>query len=401
MTDLSTRTRVRTALLRLAPEAGQAGHLDPRRPPEMPSGPEILIVRPDHVGDVLFTGPAVRCVRAAWPDAAITMLVGPWAAQLASRLPGVDAVRTLTFPWYDRRGRGAPWRSYGQLRREAQGLRTEGGDPFDVAVILRDDDYWGAWLAARAKVPLRVGHSDPGVGRFVSHALPDQGRPTHTAAANIALVGALAGLPPSNPSPEAHTLELRLLPADEERASSLLEPLAGTERDRGQRPIAVHPGSGAAVKRWRAAAWAHSLAQLTAPEETVIVTGGEAERELSSELAAHVERPVLDLTGRTDLGTLAAVYARCRLVMGPDSGPLHVATAVGTPTVHLFGPADAARFGPWGPDSRHRVVEAGLPCAPCGRLDWPDTSDHPCVRVIEARAVIDAARSCCAQTCDL
>jgi heptosyltransferase-2/heptosyltransferase-3 len=109
----------------------------------------------------------------------------------------------------------------------------------------------------------------------------------------------------------------------------------------------------------------------------------------------------VDLTGRTDLGTLAAVYARCRLVIGPDSGPLHLASAVGTPTVHLFGPADANRFGPWAPAERHRIVTSGLPCAPCGRLHWPDISDHPCVRVIETDAVVAAARSCGTKAEDL
>jgi heptosyltransferase-2/heptosyltransferase-3 len=157
-------------------------------------------------------------------------------------------------------------------------------------------------------------------------------------------------------------------------------------------PIAIHPGSGAAIKRWRSGAWAELIHALTAPGEPVILTGGGAERELCAAVADCTARPVVDLAGRTDLGTLAALFARCRLVLGPDSGPLHLAVAVGTPTVHLFGPASAERFGPWGSAERHRVVAAELPCAPCGRLDWPDPADHPCVRTLEVARVIGAAR---------
>jgi heptosyltransferase-2/heptosyltransferase-3 len=134
---------------------------------------------------------------------------------------------------------------------------------------------------------------------------------------------------------------------------------------------------------------------LAAPDEPVVLTGSAAEAPLAAELAAALGRPVRDLSGRTALGPLAAVYARCRLVMGPDSGPLHLAVAVGTPTVHLYGPAATARFGPWGPAERHRVVAPILlPCAPCGRLDWPDPADHPCTRTLDVARVLAAARAC-------
>jgi heptosyltransferase-2/heptosyltransferase-3 len=92
---------------------------------------------------------------------------------------------------------------------------------------------------------------------------------------------------------------------------------------------------------------------------------------------------VLDLAGRTSVAQLAALFARCALVLGPDSGPLHLAVAMGRPTVHLYGPADANRFGPWGPPARHRVVASPLACAPCGIFDWPHDALHPCVQGIE------------------
>jgi ADP-heptose:LPS heptosyltransferase len=95
------------------------------------------------------------------------------------------------------------------------------------------------------------------------------------------------------------------------------------------------------------------------------------------------------------IGMLAALFERARLVLGVDSGPLHLATAVGTPTVRLYGPTSAAIFGPWGPSSAHVALTSELACAPCGRLDYrPDElAAHPCVRLIAPAAVISAAQT--------
>jgi len=335
------------------------------------------------------------------------LLVGPWSAPLAERLPAVDRVERLDFPWFDRRPKGAPWRPYVRLLRAAPSLRGR----FDVALVLRDDDLWSAWLAALARIPVRAGHDQADVRVFATHVLPAPARPAHTAAANLALVAALTGHPDPPPDPASDPLVLALTPADQARADELLAPLGqGGDVDVGgwgssgevvaphrspssRAPLAVHPGAGTLVKRWRSGAWGEVIRALTEPGETVILTGGEAERELTAAVAACAGRPVLDLAGQTELGALAAVFARCRLVLGPDSGPLHLAVAVGTPTVHLFGPASSERFGPWGPAERHRVVAAELPCAPCGRLDWPEPADHPCVRTLAVGRVVAAARS--------
>lgn len=373
------RARWRARLVRVAPGAGRAATRLPA-PVSLPAGPRVVLLRPDHLGDVLFVGPAVRRLRSAWPDAHVTLLVGPWSAPVAARLPGVDAVETLAFPWFDRRPKGPVWRPYTRLVRAARRLRRR----FDVAVVLRDDDWWGAWLTALAGIPVRAGHADPAVLPFVTHSLPAAARPDHSAAAGVALVAALCG-DGAPATPASDPLQLMVDAEDRTSAAALL---AGAGR-----PIAIHAGSGAPVKRWRAEAWAAVIAALAAPGEPVVLTGSDSERRLASDIAAQTDRPVRNLAGRTELGTLAAVFARCRVVLGPDSGPLHLAVAVGTPTVHLFGPASACRFGPWGPPGRHAVVRADVPCVPCGRLDWPNPREHPCVRVIDPARVIVAARS--------
>ncbi len=365
-------------------------------PVARPPRPRVVLIRPDHLGDVLFVGPSIRRLRDAWPDARVTLLVGPWSAPVAARLPGVDAVETVAFPWFDRQPRGPVWRPYARLVRAARRLRGR----FDIAIVLRDDDGWSAWLAALAGIPVRAGHADAGVRPFITHGLPAALRPDHAVAAGVALVAALghAGATPGTPgatvatpaalpaTPLSDPLRFRIDAADHAAAVALLGDAV--------RPIAIHPGAGAAVKRWRSEAWASVISMLAAPGEAVVITGSAGEQALAAVIAAGIEsRPVRDVTSRTDVGALGALFARCRLVLGPDSGPLHLAVAVGTPTVHLFGPADARRFGPWGPPARHAVVRADIPCVPCGRLDWPDPSEHPCVRVIDPAQVLAAARS--------
>lgn len=107
-----------------------------------------------------------------------------------------------------------------------------------------------------------------------------------------------------------------------------------------------------------------------------------------------MQNPFRPLVGAS-LGQLAAVLRRCQLVVGVDSGVLHLAVAMGTPTVHLYGPVSAATFGPWGEKGRHLVITSNMPCVPCDRLDYSpqEVKDHPCVTSIGLEPVAAAAES--------
>jgi heptosyltransferase-2/heptosyltransferase-3 len=125
---------------------------------------------------------------------------------------------------------------------------------------------------------------------------------------------------------------------------------------------------------------------------SVLITGGPDETALTAAVSSATAGRALDLGGRTSFAELAALLASADLVLGPDSGPLNLAVAVGTPTIHLFGPADPVRFGPWGDATRHLVLQSNWSCVPCGRFDWPDLPEHGCVRDIATDAVIAAVR---------
>jgi len=191
---------------------------------------------------------------------------------------------------------------------------------------------------------------------------------------------------PETPTPADSPLEFHIPQSANDWAESLL----GKER-----PVVIHPGSGAAIKLWQVKSWAVVAdALFSETGATILLTGSKAERPLCLQIAEQMTTHARVIAGETTLDQLAAILARCRLALGPDNGPLHLAVALGTPTVHLFGPADPQTFGPWGDRARHRVVVSEWPCIPCNRLDYSPAElvDHPCVREISVDAVMSAAR---------
>lgn len=351
----------------------------------------ILAVRPDHLGDLLFTTPALRLLRSRFPHAHIAALVGPWGEAVLAGNPDVDEVLTLPFPGFTRQAKGQIWAPYRLLAAEARRLAAH---RFDLALVLRFDHWWGAWLAAAAGIPRRIGYDGDEVRPFVTQAVPYV-RGRHEVVQNIGIVLAAAGIdsrhPPGDEMQAGGGWALRFDPsaAEDAVASRLLA------RFEGRRLVAIHPGSGAAVKRWRTEAWAELVRRLGAIQDAqVVFTGSAGEAELIEPILAALgspgpAAPPLSLAGQTGLGVLAAVYRRCALVIGPDSGPLHLAVAVGTPTVHLYGPVDRRRFGPWGSPRRQRVVTSAWACIACNRLDWPDDvlGEHGCVRDVTVEQV--------------
>jgi len=389
------RRRVRLFLLRLL---GRALHvLSPLLSRSYPSPTRapasILVIRPDHLGDLLFLGAALRRLRKAFPAALITLFVGPWGQQVAERSPHVDEVILCPFPGFERQPRGSLLAPYRLLLQEARRLRRR---RYDVALVMRCDHWWGALLAAMAGIPRRYGYGIPEVRPFLTQASAYV-TGEHEVQQNLGLVSSLV-------SQTATTEE----PADESEAGRLtFKPTASEEAWANrwlllqgavpERPlVAIHPGAGAAVKLWSADGWAGVADALVERRGAqIVLTGSGDELDQVWAIAARTLANPLIAAGETTLGQLAALYGRCRLVLGPDCGPLHLAVAVGTPSLHLYGPVDSHTFGPWGDRFRHRVVTSGWTCVPCNRLDIAATqiAAHPCVRDISASRVLSEAEA--------
>lgn len=364
-------------------------------PAEYPRHPCILLVRPDHVGDVLLSTPVVVYLRRALPGAHLTWMVGPWSYEVVRRGPPADEVLLCPFPGFQRRPKDSHLSPYSTLLRYRARLRPA---RYDMALILRPDHWWGAMLTATAGIPIRVGYDVPENLPFLTHALPAC-EPTHAVARSLALAQAAVRIITHQELPHLpeDTPTFRMEDTDQRRADQLL---TGLPPDMPL--LAIHVGSGSPLKSWLPRRWAAVADGLAARfGAQVVLTGGPGEGEMVDAVRAYMRSPAHVLVGQTDLGSLAAVFLRCRLVLGADSGPLHLATALGVPTVRLYGPTDPRVFGPWGDAALHQVVHARLPCQPCGNLESPPCRarrEPPCLQAVSVESVAGTAEAILAKT---
>jgi heptosyltransferase-2/heptosyltransferase-3 len=376
------RDRLRRVALSLVATALPAAPPAPRAPSR------LLLIRPDHLGDVLLTSPAVALLRAALPKARLTFMVGPWSEEVARRGAEVDEILTCEFPGFTRRAKRSLIEPYGLLVREASRIRGR----YDLAIVLRPDHWWGALLAALAGVPVRLGWATPTTRSLLNEALPlPPGR--HAVELNLALIQravdrigeASRVVPPAAPGDRRPIFRL----TDEERAWAA--EIAG-ESDRPL--VLIHAGSGSPLKNWPPERWAQVGDALAKADARVALSGGQDDLAGPTAIEAAMKEPCLQLTGATSLGQLAALAERSALAIGTDNGPLHLAAALGTPTVRLYGPTDEAVFGPWGAEAEHTALINPLPCRPCGNLLEPPcgaSREPPCLLGLEVERVVEAA----------
>jgi len=366
--------------------AQQVG-LAPRAPAFEPAAVrEVLVLRLDRIGDLLMSLPALEQLRAAFPNARIRLAVGRWSEPIARSAP-VDEVLVWNAPWVGRRAEGAE--SFGSLRRKARALRSA---PLDLAIDLQGD-VRAALLMWLTGARWRVGYANSGGGYLLTHVVPldetvswlEQNRLAVTA------VGGAQDRPASTP-----------LVTEEERGFSrqLFESLGFA----AARPlVGIHPSGGRRVKQWDPKRWSQVGARLQREfGATVLITGTAADRTLAAAVASELGERPCDLTGRLSLRETLSMIASLDLFLSPDTGPMHMACRVGTPSVGVFGPSDPVRYFSGAgaePDGTHRhvVVRRELWCSPCNQIRKPPPECaglHPpeCLAAVSVDEVYAAAR---------
>jgi heptosyltransferase II len=318
----------------------------------------ILIIKPGAVGDLLQMTPVVRALKKYSPEARITFLVGSGStAELFRNDPRVS--ETIVF---DRTGLHRSFSALGALWSMVRSRR------FDLVLNFQRSNL-KAWFLASAALPCRV---------LVYHKA--KGRTVH------AVVNYLETLAPLGISPTETDLELVLDDASRAYARELFSS-RGLE---GTPVVALNPGATHAVNRWPAARFAE-LADLISERlsaQTIIV-GGPDDVPLAEEIRALSRTKPFSLAGRTSLLQLGAVLEKCSVLVSGDTGPLHMATAVETKVISLFGAADPARTGPVG--SGHRIIQApDVACVPCRSRTCSNPSYLECMVKITAAMVADA-----------
>lgn len=342
----------------------------------------VLLLRLERIGDLLMVLDAIDDARAAWPGATIDLAVGSWNAPLASLIPGLGAVLTADVPWLSREGAGDSWRV---LVSRARGWRRRG---YDVAINFEPDIRSNAllWLAG---APVRWGYWTGGGGSFLTHAEAYEPR-RHVSQNARQLVARAAGIESRGPQSGTTPRGVRLVPPADAtaRASALLG-------DAPRPVVGVHASGGRESKQWhldRFASVARALAESRGA--TIVLTGARADRSLVDEVRRQLQGVrVVDAAAGFDLPTLAALLARMDLLVTGDTGPMHLAAAVGTSVVALFGPSNPARYGPLA--TRQRILRVDLPCSPCGQVRLPPLRCRghvpDCMDGIQVDAVVRAA----------
>ncbi len=353
--------------------------------------PHILLLRPDHLGDLVLTTPVLNALKTYAPDVHITMMVGSWSSEVVARDPAINRLVTCPFPGF-RRTTQSPLEPYIQLFHTAKQVRRGN---YDLAINLRPDFWWGAALLYLAAIPRRIGYAIQPGAPFLTHAEPFD-VPEHTTISNLRLIKAALHALGRSALEEPYTPEhypLVFLPTEAEQAW-VTQRLQIAQVHTEMPLVIIHAGTGAEVKLWRTAAWTNTANKLIATcSAHIVLTGSKAERPMLEEIAQGITPEPLLVTDAT-VGQLAALLKRADLVLGVDSGPLHLAVAQGTPTLQIFGPTDTHIFGPWGPPHQHTVIASmrrcpSCPTIPCGRLDFrpEELPAHPCVRLVSEQQV--------------
>ena len=351
-----------------APEGG----LGPRR---------VLVIQLGDIGDLVWSVPTFQSVKAAWPQAHLAVLVPYGLGDLVRTEPCVDEVFEIPSP-------AGLWRSVKENLSLIGRLRAGG---YDLAVDLRTGDRGGVMArlsGARLRVGLRC--DDASTLRDLMFNLlltpVEEGvRKVYGAAEQSLRVVRPLGV-------EAVTTVPRLgVDAGAlERVGRLLEE-AGLEAQKGSF-FTINPFSRWSYKEWVLKRWADLCRCLN---ETfglpVLIVGSPAERGRAEGIVGHCPGVATSFAGKTSLAELAALLHLSRLHVGVDSAPPHIAAAVGTPTVTLYGPTDWKDWAPVGED--HRVVTArAMACVPCYRKGCREEGVNPCLEAITAADVMEAVR---------
>jgi ADP-heptose:LPS heptosyltransferase len=329
----------------------------------------VLVARLDSEGDVLLAGPAVRAVAAR--AARVTLLAGPRGRQAAALLLGVDEIVEHRAPWIDPEPEPLDAPATMALVRRLTALRL------DAALILgsfHQSPLPTALLLRMAGVPYVAATSVdyPGSLLDLRHRIDDD---VHEVERSLDLA-ARAGFP---------------LPGGDEGRLAV-------RRDPAARPaglpdgyVVVHPGASVPARAWAPARHAELVGLLAASGRPVVVTGGPGERELTALVAGPPRPGVLDLGGRTSFAGLAEVLAGASAVVVGNTGPAHLAAAVGRPVAWLHAPTvPAVRWRPWGVPYVRLALP--VPCEGCRARVCP-VPGHPCLDPLPAARVLEAVEA--------
>jgi ADP-heptose:LPS heptosyltransferase len=333
----------------------------------------IGVFRALQLGDLLCSTPALRALRAAFPNAQISLIGLPWAQDFVDRLDYVD--RLLPFPGFPGLPECEPdLQSVPEFFRAAQACR------FDLIIQLHGDGALTNPLCAAMGARLTAGFYP--IGGWCPH--PERFAPWSAHGSEVTRW--LRLLQFLGIGTRGENLDFPVRPEERARYQALAH-IHGLER---HRYVCLHPGARLASRRWPPERFAKVADWLAEQGFSIVLTGGSDERHIVSQVMASMRGPAVNLAGATDLGMFAALIAEARLLVSNETGAAHVAAATRTPSVVVCAGSDPERWAPLDSE-RHQVVYHPVICRPCAHVECP--FGHPCALAVTAQTVVRHARA--------
>jgi heptosyltransferase-2 len=321
------------------------------------------------VGDTILTYPTVQKLKSLFPNSHLAILIPSHLIDLWKTFPYVDEI----IPFQKRGGIGSIWEDINL----SQSLMER---KFDLALIL-PRSFRSAFHIYLARIPIRIGYKAEGRSLFLTHRIRRTKEILHSHRVHyFQKLTKPLGEVETSPYPRIFLRE-----EDRKWAEEMLKSLGLFD---GRLLIGMNPGATYGLaKCWYPERFGELGERLFEKwKATVLLFGKEEERPIAKEILKHLKEGGIDLTGKTHLLQLAALLERCQLIVTNDTGTMHVATAVGTPVVALFGSTDPSTTGPWG--DGHVVIRKDVPCSPCLKRICP--TDHRCMELITVDEVEEA-----------
>ena len=345
----------------------------------LPPHPQKILVRSTNwIGDAVMTTPAVRTIRENFPESEIILLAHPWVSDVFAYSPRVDRVIS-----YEKKGRH---KGIGGMLRLAKELRQEN---FDCAILLQNA-FEAAFITWMAKIPVRAGYTTDGRGLLLTHGV-DKALEVVKKHEIHYYQRILLGL---GLRPAVNELEL-FLPGEQIDAIKARVGAMGGFTVGSLPLIGFNPGAAfGPAKRWPAEKYAE-LARLIGrdPQARIVLFGSEADRATCTEIIAlsgPVAPRMLNLAGATSLIEAMALIGECDVFVTNDSGLMHVAAALHTPLVAIFGSTDHIATGPYADNAV--VIRKPLSCSPCKKTHCPE-KHFRCMQLITSDEVYAAVKT--------
>ncbi len=328
----------------------------------------ILVRGVNWVGDTILSYPTVQRLKTAFPDSHLAILIPHHLIDLWKTFPYVDEI----IPFEKKEGLESVWRDW----KLSHSLRK---GRYDLAVIL-PRSFRSALQIYLARIPIRIGYKE-GRSFFLTYPIERKGEVLRIH--RIHYYQRL--IEPLEVPEEVSSPKLFLREEDRSWAEQFLRNLGLLNR---KVLIGLNPGATYGLaKCWPPSRFGELGRRLFENwNASLFLFGRREEQPIAKEILNHLKGEGIDLTGRTDLLQLAALLERCDLLVTNDTGTMHMATAVGTPVVAIFGSTDVNTTGPWG--DRHKVIKKDLPCSPCLKRVCP--TDHRCMELISVDEVEEA-----------